>query len=73
MTRNDYFLIARAIKTTFRDDGLENDKAVATILQATKRELLRNLIPLLKANNPSFQTFRFLLSCDAEELHGELK
>lgn len=53
MTRKDYFLIAKAIKETMTKEQ--------------KRAFLRKLIPALKADNPSFQTFRFLLSCDAPD------
>lgn len=55
MTRKDYFLIAKAIKETF-----EGDNSYA------KDCLLKNLIPALKADNPNFQAFRFLLACDVE-------
>jgi hypothetical protein len=61
MTRSDYFLIAKAIKNAFSGtEKSENGLA--------KRRLLKELIPAMKADNPNFQAFRFLLACDAEEL-----
>lgn len=65
MTRKDYFLIAKAIKTAFPTDfDAIGNRRIGT----PKRALLRELIPALKADNPNFQSFRFLLACDAEDL-----
>lgn len=69
MTKSDYFLIAKAIKETFKDDPRDNDQ-FAAITQTNKKRLIFNLIREMKKDNPNFQSFRFLLACDAAELQG---
>lgn len=53
MTRNDYFLIAQIIK-----DNTKKGKV--------RKKLVDAFIPVLKADNPNFNAFRFMLATDTE-------
>lgn len=65
MTKSDYFLIAKAIKQTWPDELFPKSE------QKDKARLIENLVAEMKLDNPNFQSFRFLLSCGAEDLHGK--
>lgn len=70
MTRNDYFTLASAIKAAFPTDGVEGTSYTTPKSNIiAKKKLLKHLLPALKADNPSFQSFRFILSCDASDLY----
>lgn len=58
MTKNDYFAVGKAIKDAFP----------SVVDQEAKAQLLRTLIPELRKNDAGFQSFRFILTCDAVDL-----
>ena len=58
MTKKDYVLIAQAIKggTVYHDEGYIN-----------KISFVNDLCEKLKADNPSFDSKRFLTACGVEQ------
>lgn len=58
MTKSDYFLIAKAIKSVFSTRDV-----------AKKETLVRTLVSMMREDNPNFQEFRFLAACGMSELY----